>query len=64
MFPLKRERHLEEFFINRSARTVLTFFKSYTEKSGRPATRSTLPGVRSASRLSLFQNALHAARSF
>ncbi|MFL6415531.1 MAG: NAD(P)/FAD-dependent oxidoreductase [Bryobacteraceae bacterium] len=33
MFPIKPERNLEEFFINRFGRELyLTFFKSYTEK--------------------------------
>ncbi|MGA2599294.1 MAG: NAD(P)/FAD-dependent oxidoreductase [Bryobacteraceae bacterium] len=33
LFPIKPERNLEEFFINRFGRTLYrTFFKSYTEK--------------------------------
>jgi protoporphyrinogen oxidase len=33
LFPIKNERNLEEFFINRFGRELyLTFFKSYTEK--------------------------------
>lgn len=33
MFPIKNEKNLEEFFINRFGRELyLTFFKSYTEK--------------------------------
>ncbi len=35
LFPIRDERNLEQFFINRFGRELyLTFFKSYTEKFG------------------------------
>ena len=50
--PIKPEKNLEEFFINRFGRELYrTFFKSYTEKCGAfPATRSVPSGVPSGSR--------------
>ena len=45
LFPVKPERNLEDFFVNRFGRELyLTFFKAYTEKVwGVPCERRSAP---------------------
>jgi protoporphyrinogen oxidase len=65
MFPLKREKTLEEFLINRFGKELYkTFFESYTEKVwGVPCNRIDAAwGAQRIKGLSLSKTLLHAAR--
>ena len=64
-FPMKEERTLEQFFINRFGRELyLTFFKSYTEKVwGVPCDRISAEwGAQRIKGLSLWATLMHALR--
>jgi len=63
LFPLREERNLEQFFINRFGRELYaTFFKSYTEKVwGVPCTRiSAAWGAQRVKGLSIWKTLAHA----
>lgn len=66
LFPIKPERNLEEFFINRFGRELyLTFFKSYTEKVwGEPCQRISAEwGAQRVKGLSITATLRHALRA-
>ena len=63
MFPLKQEKTLEQFFINRFGRELYnTFFKSYTEKVwGVPCNRISAEwGAQRIKGLSVWSTLMHA----
>ena len=65
LFPIKPEKNLEDFFINRFGRRLyLTFFKSYTEKVwGVPCDQiSPEWGAQRIKGLSIYKTLLHLAR--
>jgi protoporphyrinogen oxidase len=65
LFPLKQEKTLEQFFINRFGRELyLTFFKSYTEKVwGVPCTQISAEwGAQRIKGLSVWATLMHALR--
>src|SRR5438876_438422 len=62
MFPLKEQKNLEQFFINRfGKRLYLTFFKSYTEKVwGVPCTQIVAEwGAQRIKELSIWKTVKH-----
>jgi protoporphyrinogen oxidase len=66
MFPIRPEKSLEDFFINRFGRQLyFTFFKSYTEKVwGAPCTRLSADwGAQRVKGLSIWKALAHVARS-
>ncbi len=66
IFPIKKEKNLEDFFINRFGRELyLTFFKDYTEKVwGRPCTEIAPDwGAQRIKGLSITKAIIHAAKS-
>jgi protoporphyrinogen oxidase len=65
LFPLREEKTLEEFFVNRFGRELyLTFFKSYTEKVwGVPCTQISAEwGAQRIKGLSIWSTLMHALR--
>jgi protoporphyrinogen oxidase len=65
LFPIRNERNLEEFFVNRFGRELyLTFFKSYTEKVWGVACReiSAEWGAQRIKGLSITRTVLHMAK--
>jgi protoporphyrinogen oxidase len=65
LFPIREEKNLEQFFINRFGRELyLTFFKSYTEKVwGVPCHQIGADwGAQRVKGLSIWKTVLHAAR--
>lgn len=65
LFPIRKERSLEDFFINRFGRELyLTFFKDYTEKVWGVACREIKPewGAQRIKGLSITRTVLHAVR--
>lgn len=66
-FPIKPERHLEDFFINRFGRELYkTFFRSYTEKVwGLPCTKISVEwGAQRIKGLSISKAIVHAVKKF